>query len=51
MQLENPSVTARIALVTNAVQPCSVLTRALIQTAHNADVDSLLSAPLTPADG
>jgi DNA-binding transcriptional LysR family regulator len=49
IRLANPSVTARIAVLTHAVQPGSVLTRAFVQTAHAAGLDGVLSAPPTPA--
>lgn len=45
LRLDNPSVTARIALVTSAVLPGSVLTRALVQTARTVDLDTTLSGP------
>lgn len=51
LELDSPSVTARIALVTDAVEPGSVLTRALMRTAQNAGIDAALHAPPSPAAG
>jgi DNA-binding transcriptional LysR family regulator len=42
LRLERPSVTALIALVTNAAEPGSLLTRALIQTARDAGITDAL---------
>ena len=49
LRLENPSVTAVIALVANAGEPSSVLTRALLETAHTAGISTALDGP--PAGG
>jgi DNA-binding transcriptional LysR family regulator len=43
LRLEQPSVTAVIALVTNAVQPGSVLARALVQAAGEAGIGPTLN--------
>jgi DNA-binding transcriptional LysR family regulator len=48
LQLDNPSVTASIGLVTDAAQPGSVLARALTQTARDAGIDDVLGRPPTP---
>ncbi|MGY4102307.1 LysR family transcriptional regulator [Nocardia sp. R16R-3T] len=45
LQLDNPSVTALVALVTHAVRPGSVLTRALLRTTENTDIDAALFSP------
>jgi DNA-binding transcriptional LysR family regulator len=45
LRLDSPSVTAQIALVTNAAEPGSVLTRALMQTAQNARIIVDLDRP------
>lgn len=37
--LENPQVTATIALVTSAAEPGSVLARALVATAHRTPIN------------
>jgi hypothetical protein len=49
LRLENPSVTAVVALVTNEGRPASVLTRALIQTAQSAGIDDALGGQSRPA--
>ncbi|GAB5901897.1 hypothetical protein OKHIL_77110 [Mycolicibacterium mageritense] len=36
--LDDPSVTATVALVTSAAEPGSVLARALVKTARNARI-------------
>ncbi|PKW15982.1 LysR family transcriptional regulator [Saccharopolyspora spinosa] len=51
LRLENPSVTAEIALVTSAVEPGSVLARALVQVARNVRVYDALSSDPRPASG
>ncbi|MBY8863374.1 LysR family transcriptional regulator [Nocardia sp. CA2R105] len=51
LRLDNPSVTARVALVTSAVVPGSVLTRALVQTARTAGLDAKLGVSSSGADG
>jgi DNA-binding transcriptional LysR family regulator len=43
LRLDNPSVTAQVALVANATAPVSVLTRALIQAAQTAGIDAALA--------
>jgi DNA-binding transcriptional LysR family regulator len=50
LRLETPSVSAVIALLTNASEPGSPVTRALLRTAHNAGINELLSEPPTSAD-
>ncbi|MFE7420286.1 LysR family transcriptional regulator [Rhodococcus sp. NPDC057529] len=50
LRLDGPSVTARIALVTSAVEPGSVLTRAVLTTAQNARIGDLLDGQSLPAD-
>lgn len=42
LRLENPTVTATVALVTSATEPGSVLTRALVQTARGAGINDVL---------
>lgn len=42
LRLQNPSVTASIAVVTNAARPASPLTRALIEAAQTTATDDLL---------
>jgi DNA-binding transcriptional LysR family regulator len=49
LRLDNPSVGAVVALVTNAGRPASVLTRALLQTAQSAGIDDVLSGFSRPA--
>lgn len=49
LRLQNPSVSALIALVTTAVEPGSVLTRAFLQTAQNAGIEDVLHRPIVPA--
>jgi DNA-binding transcriptional LysR family regulator len=51
LRLERPSVTAVIALVTNAAQPGSLLTRALVQTARDAGLGAVLGGSSTSAGG
>lgn len=51
LRLDRPSVTALAALVTNRVEPGSLLTRALLQTARNADIGAALGGSSTPASG
>jgi DNA-binding transcriptional LysR family regulator len=48
LRLENPSVTAVVALVTDAAEPGSVLARALTQTARQAGIDDLLGGVSAP---
>ncbi|GAB2759652.1 LysR family transcriptional regulator [Salinifilum aidingensis] len=51
LQLDDPSITAPIALVTSAAEPGSVLTRALVQTARRASFgDALAARPRSQAD-
>ena len=45
LRLEDPAVTARIALVANAADPEPVLTRALTRTVRRAGIDEALRAP------
>ncbi|WP_345348683.1 LysR family transcriptional regulator [Rhodococcus olei] len=45
LRLDNPSVTARVALVTGAVEPGSVLTRALVTTARRVRIADAVGAP------
>jgi DNA-binding transcriptional LysR family regulator len=49
--LHSPALTAQVALVTSAVQPGSVLARALLQTAYNTRIGVLLSDPPAPIAG
>lgn len=51
LRLDQPSVTALIALVTNRVEPASLLTRALVQTARNARIGAALAGPSAPVFG
>ncbi|MFC0452312.1 LysR family transcriptional regulator [Rhodococcus jostii] len=51
VRLDNPSVTARIALVASAVEPGSVLTRALLTTARSARIGDVLGGRSTPTGG
>jgi DNA-binding transcriptional LysR family regulator len=51
LRLDRPSVTALIVLVTNRVEPGSLLTRALLQTARNADIGAALGGSSTPVSG
>ncbi|MFC9790874.1 LysR family transcriptional regulator [Rhodococcus sp. NPDC127528] len=51
LRLDAPAVTARISLVTDAVEPGSVLTRALIRSVQDAGVDGALAGPSMPAEG
>jgi DNA-binding transcriptional LysR family regulator len=51
LRLDNPSVTAVIALVTNAGEPGSVLARALIQTAQDTRIGVDPAGPATPTAG
>ena len=50
LSLDSPPITARIALVTNAVEPGSMLTRALVHTAQNADINDALDGTSTPME-
>lgn len=45
LRLENPAVSAPIALVTTAAEPGSVLTRAFLQAAQDAGIDDVLHKP------
>lgn len=45
LRLDDPSVTAGIALVANAADPVPVLTRALIRTARHARIDDAVRIP------
>ncbi|MFE3290506.1 LysR family transcriptional regulator [Rhodococcus sp. NPDC059234] len=49
LRLDGPAVAARIALVTDAVEPGSVLTRALIRSARGAGADGALAGSSVPA--
>ncbi|MDA3628453.1 LysR family transcriptional regulator [Saccharopolyspora sp. WRP15-2] len=49
LELRDPSVTAEIALVTSAVEPGSVLTRALVQIARNTPIGDALSSGPRPS--
>ncbi|SEL63670.1 LysR substrate binding domain-containing protein [Rhodococcus maanshanensis] len=49
LALDGPAIRARVALVTDAAEPGSVLTRALIRTAQAVDVDASLRVPPGPA--
>lgn len=49
--LHSPAVTAQVALVTSAVQPGSVLARALLQTAHETGAGAMLNDPSAPTAG
>jgi DNA-binding transcriptional LysR family regulator len=51
LRLDNPLLTARVGLVTNAGQRGSVLTRALVQTARSVGVNDALRAPPMAVDG
>ncbi|MFC7448291.1 LysR family transcriptional regulator [Rhodococcus daqingensis] len=51
LRLDNPSVTARIALVTSAIEPGSVLARALVTTARRAGIDNAFGIPSIRAGG
>ena len=42
LRLHEPSVTALMALVTNAAEPGSLLTRALVQAARDAGIAAAL---------
>ena len=44
LRLDNPSISAPMALVTSAAEPGSVVTRALIQTALDADIAEVLGS-------
>jgi DNA-binding transcriptional LysR family regulator len=48
LRLDDPSVTAVVALVTDAAEPGSVLARALTETARHAGIDRVLGGPSTP---
>lgn len=48
LRLDNPSVTALIALVTDAAQPGSVLARALTQTARDARIQDRVGGSPSP---
>ncbi|ASL11892.1 LysR family transcriptional regulator [Mycobacterium intracellulare subsp. chimaera] len=50
LRLENPSVSAPIALVATAVEPGSVLTRAFLENARHAGIDDVLHKPPAPPD-
>jgi len=50
LPLDSPPITARIALVTNAVEPASMLTRALVHTAQKADINDALDGTSTPIE-
>lgn len=45
LRLDDPSVTAGIALVATSADPVPVLTRALTTTARRARIDDVLGAP------
>ena len=49
LRLHNPSVRALMALVTNAAEPGSVVTRALVQAARDADIGDVFDRPSTTA--
>lgn len=49
--LRSPTLTAQVALVTSAVQPDSVLARALLKTAKDVDIDASLSGLSSPTGG
>jgi DNA-binding transcriptional LysR family regulator len=51
LRLHNPSVTALMALVTTAVEPGSVVTRALVQTARDAGIGDVFGRPSRSAPG
>ncbi|WP_158171136.1 LysR family transcriptional regulator [Rhodococcus sp. JT-3] len=50
IRLDAPSVTAQIALATSAVEPESMLARALLRTATTAGIGGLLHGPSTLKD-
>jgi DNA-binding transcriptional LysR family regulator len=47
LRLHDPSITAVMALVTNAVEPGSVVTRALVQIARDPAIGDVLGRPST----
>jgi DNA-binding transcriptional LysR family regulator len=51
LRLHNPSVTALMALVTTAVEPGSVVTRALVQTARDVGIGDVFGRPSRSAPG
>ncbi|ORA82488.1 LysR family transcriptional regulator [Mycobacterium malmoense] len=50
LRLHNPSVTAPMVLVTNAAEPGSVVTRAVVQTARAAGIGDAFTWPSTRAN-
>jgi len=51
LRLHDPSVGAVMALVTSAAEPGSVITRALIRAARDADIAAVFGRPATIAGG